>query len=200
MAYTMPSIPWVQSPAEHHTESRLAELAHSPKAQAQRRAEQAARDEIMTSPPLFPTSGPSPRKSRVRKPAWTELQRLPRPASTTAGPVQVTLGIGGQSLSATLPSGTIVTLEPTAHGMRQLLALVRGAAAPRAGQVESHAEPTAVQEYCPADMVRVCHCGTLVEPFMTRCDDCPGALGAGKIRKFDERGQVPKLSLADMDL
>lgn len=197
MAYTMPNIPWVQSPAEHHTESRLAALAHSPKAQAQRRAEQAARDEIMTSPPLFPTSGPSPRKSRVRKPAWAEPPRLPRPAQA-AGPVQVTLGIGGQSLSATLPSGTIVTLEPTAHGMRQLLALVRGASAPPVWAGQGGSPP--VQEYCPADMVRVCHCGTIVEPFMTRCDDCPGALGAGKIRKFDERGQVPKLSLADMDL
>ena len=70
------------------------------------------------------------------------------------------------------------------------------------------ARPTLDRELLPnidntaiADMVRVCHCGEEIVPFMEKCPDCPGHSGAGKIARtvtritrFTERGKLSRSS------
>lgn len=64
---------------------------------------------------------------------------------------------------------------------RKLMAdahIIRPAGVPlRPGQEQAHAADAI------ASLIRVCHCGTEVTPFMERCADCPGAAGAGFIKR-----------------
>lgn len=118
--------------------------------------------------------------------------------------ISIELGIDGLSFIATSVSGASVRISPDMAGIQTLLGLCRTAdrggakpsAGPSAGRFQS---PQGGSAFSPGDYSRVCYCGAVVQPFMTRCDTCPGHSGAGKVRKFLEHGKrAEKASLADL--
>jgi hypothetical protein len=111
--------------------------------------------------------------------------------------VSVSVKLSNGSLVATTPSGKDL---PLSFDMKGLLLLKQLCEWDQRQSVRCATKSEVTSSYNPLDYSRVCHCGKVVEPFMERCDGCPGHDGAGKIpavKKYNAKGQR-QASLSDL--
>lgn len=116
---------------------------------------------------------------------------------------------------ASTPAGRQSVIEPSVVGLQLLVSLLRAqprpaptpVAPPRTraerralhSNVHSNVRNASIQTYCPSDYSRVCHCGRPT-PVLEPCLGCPGAFGAGKLRRFLVNGKEQLPSLEELGL